>query len=315
MDISIVTTLYNSESCIEEFYTRICKTADTITGNFEILFVNDGSPDRSLEKAIMLFDRDDRVKVIDLSRNFGHHKAIMTGLSHARGDLVFLIDVDLEEEPELLGDFHRELTNSPGTDVVYSVQETRKGRFFEKISGELFYKIFNFLSDWKVPANASTARIMTQSYVKNLVEHRDREIYIDGLWAITGFSQKPYSIIKHSKDDTSYTFFKKIALTVNAITSFSNKPLVYIFNLGVIILLLSALYIFQILFKKLFLHVSVPGYASLIVSIWFLGGLTIVSLGVVGIYLSKMYMEVKNRPYTVIRSIYEKEKEKNDKVT
>ena len=308
MDLSIVTTMYHSESYVEEFYNRICKTADTITDEYEIIFVNDGSPDGSLEIALSLFDRDERVRIIDLSRNFGHHKAIMTGLSHVRGDLIFLIDIDMEEEPELLGQFYRELKTSPGTDVVYSVQKRRKGRFLEKLSGEMFYKVFNFLSDWKVPANASTARIMTGNYVRNLVKHRDREIYIDGLWTITGFTQKPLPITKHGKHDTTYTLFKKIALTVNAITSFSNKPLVYIFYLGVIILLLSTFYIFQILFKKLFLHVSVPGYASIIVSIWFLGGLTILSLGVVGIYLSKMYMEVKNRPYTVIRSIYEKQK-------
>lgn len=309
MDLSIVTTMYRSEPYVEEFFERICAAAGGITENYEIIFVNDGSPDGSLDIALSLFDKDERVKVIDLSRNFGHHKAIMTGLSYAQGKLVFLIDIDLEEEPELLEEFYREFINSTDTDVVYGVQTNRKGRMFEKLSGEVFYRIFNFLSDWKVPSNATTARIMTREYVRSLVKHRDREIYIDGLWSITGYNQKPLSVTKLSKDGTSYTLFKKIALTVNAITSFSNKPLVYIFYLGVMLLILSMLYILQIVIKKMFFKVSVPGYASIIVSIWFLGGLTIVSLGIVGIYLSKMYMEIKDRPYTVIRAVYEKQKD------
>ena len=306
MDLSIVTTMYRSEQYVEEFYRRICTAAESITDSFEIICVNDGSPDKSLDIAVSLYERDDRVRVIDLSRNFGHHKAIMTGLSYARGDLVFLIDIDLEEQPELLEQFYREYKNSEGVDVVYGVQSSRKGGFFEKISGEIFYKVFNFLSYWEVPANTTTARLMSKQYVASLVEHKDSEIYIDGLWTITGFNQKPLPVTKLSSSDTTYTLFRKLSLTVNAITSFSNKPLVYIFYLGVIILLLSTIYIVQIVIKKLLLHISVPGYTSIVVSIWFLGGLTILSLGVVGIYLSKMFMEVKKRPYTIIRSIYEK---------
>ncbi|MBN1291785.1 MAG: glycosyltransferase family 2 protein [Candidatus Latescibacteria bacterium] len=306
MDLSIVTTMYRSEQYVEEFYQRICTVAESITDSFEIIFVNDGSPDGSLDIALSLFERYSRIRIIDLSRNFGHHKAIMTGLSHARGDLVFLIDIDLEEKPELLKEFYSEYKNSPGVDVVYGVQENRKGGYFEKISGAIFYRIFNFLSYWEVPANTTTARLMSKNYVSNLVKHRDREVYIDGLWTITGFNQKPLSVTKLSNSETTYTLFRKLALTVNAITSFSNKPLVYIFYMGVIILVLSMMYIIQIVVKKLLLHVSVPGYTSIVVSIWFLGGLTILSLGVVGIYLSKMFMEVKNRPYTVIRAIYEK---------
>lgn len=138
MKLSIVTTLYKSSEYIDDFYQRISIEAYKITNDYEIIFVDDGSPDESLQKAIGLYQNDSKVKVIELSRNFGHHKAIMTGLSHAVGDYVFLIDSDLEEEPELLGRFWKELHKAEEIDVVYGVQETRKGGRFEKIV-ELYF--------------------------------------------------------------------------------------------------------------------------------------------------------------------------------
>ena len=152
MDLSIVTTMYYSASYLEEFYNRITTTAGKIADDYEIIFVNDGSPDNSLDLAISFYERDDRVRVIDLSRNFGHHKAIMTGLSHAKGEVVFLIDCDLEEDPELLGKFYDELKCSDA-DVIYGVQQARKGGFVEKISGNIFYWMFNLLSSYPVPTN------------------------------------------------------------------------------------------------------------------------------------------------------------------
>src|SRR5256885_14440017 len=149
MKLSIVTTLYYSAPYLDEFYDRACAAAEKFTRDFEIILVNDGSPDNSLEVALSIYQKDHRVKVIDLSRNFGHHKAMMTGLAHASGELVFLIDCDLEEEPELLERFHRELIAS-GADVVYGVQQKRKGDLFERVSGTLFFKLFNALSSQSI---------------------------------------------------------------------------------------------------------------------------------------------------------------------
>ena len=145
MKLSIVTTLYKSSPYIDEFYARISKEAQKITDDYEIIFVDDGSPDDSLQKAVALYEKDSKVKVIELSRNFGHHKAIMTGLSHAKGEFVFLIDSDLEEEPELLGKFWEELHKEKELDVVFGVQESRKGGWFEKFTGGLFWKLINFM--------------------------------------------------------------------------------------------------------------------------------------------------------------------------
>ena len=304
MDLSVVASMYGTEAHIGEFCTRISAAAAKITDDYELIIVNDGSPDKSLDITLSFFERNDNVKIIDLSRNFGHYKAMMTGLSHAQGDLIFLIDSDLEEEPELLEKFHHEYTHDKSVEVVYGIQDTRKGAMFEKISGALFYKIFNFFSIWKIPANVSTVRLMSKSYVENLIKHQDSEVFLAGLWVMTGFKQKPLVFKKGSTSETTYSLRKKVAVVVNAITSFSILPLLYIFYMGSVIIALSTMYIIVMIFKKLVFNITVPGYTSLIVSIFFLGGLTIFSIGIIGIYLSKIFMEVKRWPYTITKTIY-----------
>ena len=306
MELSIVTTLYRSAPYLREFHRRICAEASKITDDYELLFVNDGSPDDSLEVALSLMEKDARVRIIDLSRNFGHHKAMMTGLANAQGHLVFLLDCDLEEDPELLGRFYREMLQT-GADVIYGVQDKRKGAFFERITGAVFYRLINFLSDYPVPANVLVARLMTQRYVASLIEHRDRELFILGLWAITGYTQLPVTVQKHSKGSSAYTFLQKLSILVNAVTSFSNVPLVFIFYLGLTIMALSGSAAIYLLVQRIFFHVYVEGWPSLIVSIWLLGGTTIFCLGILGIYLSKVFIETKQRPYTIVREVYRRE--------
>jgi putative glycosyltransferase len=305
MNLSIVTTLYHSAPWLREFYVRARAAAETITREYEIIFVNDGSPDNSLEAALAIYEEDARVRVIDLSRNFGHHKAIMTGLAQARGDLIFLVDADLEEEPELLTLFYERLREMEA-DVVYGVQQARKGRVFERLTGALFYKLFGLLSAHHVPANQLTARLMTRDYVSSLVAHKEQEIFLVGLWAITGFRQVPVSVVKHDKGHSTYDLRRKIAIFVNALTSFSSKPLVYIFYLGCAIIFLSGAAALYLIFRSLFFGHYLAGWPSLIVSIWLLGGLTIFCIGIVGIYLSKVFVEAKQRPYTIIRRLYER---------
>jgi len=304
MKLSIVTTLYKSSPYIDEFYSRITAEAEKITDDYEIIFVDDGSPDDSLLKAIDLHKIDTKIKVIELSRNFGHHKAIMTGLSHAKGEFIFLIDVDLEEEPELLGKFWENLQNSEDIDVVYGVQESRKGGWFERWSGAIFYKIFNFLSDIEIPSNITTVRLTTQKYNKNLIKYKESELFAHGLFYHCGFNQKAITFSKVSTSTTTYTLRKKIVLLINSITSFSSKPLIYIFNIGFIITFISFLFILKIIFNKLFFDIAFEGWSSMIVSIWFFGGFIILLLGIIGIYLSKIFIETKNRPFSIIRNIH-----------
>ena len=303
MNLSIVTTLYNSAPYLVEFHDRCCTAAGQITDNFEIVVVNDGSPDNSLEVALELHRKDPRVRVVDLSRNFGHHKAMMTGLAHSRGDLVFLLDSDLEEEPELLLQFYEKLT-ATRADVVFGVQNKRKGAFFERFTGNLYFKVFNLLSVQQITPNHITARLMRRKYVSALMQHQEREFVMSGLWALTGFNQVPIGVRKHHKETSAYGFGRKVSHLVNAITSFSNTPLVLIFYLGCFILLISTIAAVDLILRKLLFGTLLQGWASLIVSVWLLGGLTIFCLGVIGIYLSKIFIEVKQRPYTIVKQTY-----------
>ncbi|MFK3798194.1 glycosyltransferase family 2 protein [Pseudomonas sp. NPDC088444] len=307
MKLSIVATLYQSARYIDEFHARATMAAQTLMGNdYEIILVNDGSPDDSLNIAVALTQKDPHVSVIDLSRNFGHHKAMMTGLDHASGDHIFLLDSDLEEEPELLAPFFEHLVQAK-CDVVYGMQEQRKGGWFERWSGHWFYTFFKALTGLALPKNVVTARLMTKRYVSALLRHREREVFMAGLWHITGFDQLPHLVKKHSTSETTYTLRRKLSLLVNSVTSFSNAPLIAIFYIGLSISTLATLYIIYLLVNWLFLEHPLSGWTSVMGSIWLLGGMIISFIGVVGIYLSKIFSETKQRPYTIVRQTYGKQ--------
>ncbi|HEU5259751.1 MAG TPA: glycosyltransferase family 2 protein [Vicinamibacterales bacterium] len=301
--LSIVTSLYKSADFIREFHRRVSETAAQVTTDWELIMVNDGSPDKSLQIAIELQRRDPHTRVVDLSRNFGHHKALMTGLGCSRGDLIFVIDSDLEEDPAWLPIF-LEAMASTGAESIYGVQRSRKGGWFERMSGALFYRIFNKLLTHPFPPNIITARLMTRQYVDALVQHREQEVSLAGLCTITGFEQRPLTLDKGTRGDTSYGLRRRISAFVTAITSFSNRPLLYIFQLGVGVILLSIAAGIVLMYQSMTGRIGVPGWASIMVSIWFLGGVMIFCVGVLGIYLAKVFTETKDRPYTIIRRIY-----------
>jgi len=306
MKLSIVATLYKSSPYIQEFYHRTTVSAQQLVDDdYEIVFVNDGSPDNSLDLAIELSQSDSHVVVVDLSRNFGHHKAMMTGLVHTQGDCIFLIDSDLEEEPEWLLSFSKQMTQEH-CDVVYGIQEQRKGKWFERWSGQCFYRFFKLLTNFSFPENATTARLMTRRYVNALLLHDEREVFIAGLWYITGFFQSPQTVKKHHTSETTYTFRHKIAILVNSVTSFSNIPLVGIFYIGISIFLMTVSITAYLLMNWLFLAKPLSGWTSVMISVWLLGGLIISFIGVIGIYISKIFSETKRRPYTIVRHIYGK---------
>jgi putative glycosyltransferase len=307
--LSIVATLYQSAPYIAEFHQRAGSVARQLVGDdYEIVLVNDGSPDNSLDLAIKLTEEDAHVIVVDLSRNFGHHKAMMTGLAHAKGERVFLIDSDLEEEPEYLIDFSEQMLAEP-CDVVYGVQQQRKGNWFERWSGQWFYRFFKALTGLALAENIVTARLMSRRYVDALLRHEEREVFMAGLWLITGFIQRPQTVKKHSNSDTTYTFRRKMSLLVNSVTSFSNAPLVSIFYIGLSISLFALFYIAYLLIYWVFLAKPLSGWTSVMASIWLLGGMVISFIGVVGIYLSKIFSETKQRPYTIVRQIYARTKD------
>ena len=308
--ISIVTTLYGSAGHLNEFYTRACAVAERIGDEFEIVMVNDGSPDDSLSIAEQLHATDPRVVVVDLSRNFGHHRAIMVGFEQCRGDRVFLIDCDLEEAPELLEQFVDVLDRSEGCDVVYGVQERRKGGWFERVSGAAFWWLFNKMSRLEMSPNTTTVRLMTRRYVNAVLQFEETEFFLGGILAISGFDQTPLLIEKESRGESTYTLRKKLRMFLEAITSFSEVPLRLIGLLGAIIAMISSVYAIFFVGQKLYYGGDIQvGFTTVVVSIWFLSGLIITFIGVIGVYLSKIYLEVKRRPRAIIRSILRKNAE------
>lgn len=309
MKLSIVATLYQSVAYIDEFYRRMRAAAQILVGDdYEIILVNDGSPDDSVDMAVQLTEHDSHVVVVDLSRNFGHHKAMMTGLAHASGEQIFLIDSDLEEEPEWLLAFAEQMATDK-SDVVYGVQEKRKGGLFERWSGQWFYGLFKLLTGLTLPENVVTARLMSRRYVDALLRHEEREVFMAGLWHITGFVQRPHTIKKHCTSETTYTFSRKMSLLVNSVTSFSNAPLISIFYIGISISLFSSIYIAWLLINWMLLSKPLSGWTSVMASIWLLGGMIISFIGVVGIYLSKIFSETKRRPYTIVRQVHAQRKD------
>lgn len=305
MKIAVVTTLYNSAPYIGEFVERVRTELKKLTDDYEIILVDDGSPDDSLRSALALLPTEPRLKVIELSRNFGHHKAIMTGLEHASGDLVFLIDVDLEEPPELLGEFFPTLRDE-GVDVVFGLQKARKGRLIERFGGHLAWRFLNLFLSVKIPHSHSTVRLMTRHYVNALVRHKEHMTAIGGLWVITGFKQKGIGFEKGSRGQTSYSMGRRLVALLDSITSFSELPLFIVFYIGCAVIIVSMVMGVFLIIRRLSGHL-LEGWASTIVLISFFGGLTVFSIGVVGLYVSRIFIETKGRPYTLIRKIHGQE--------
>lgn len=306
MKLSIVSTLYQSAPYITEFHQRASTVAQQLVGeDYEIVLVNDGSPDDSLARAVALTAKDEHVIVVDLSRNFGHHQALVAGLSHIRGDYVFMIDSDMEEDPALLQEFWQVMKADPAIDVVYGIQRgQRKGAAFERISGRIFYSLFAWLSDMPYPANQLTARLMKRDYVLRVLEYQERTFDLWGLFSLAGFKQKAVPATKACKGGTTYTLSRKIAIAFEMISSFSTKPLSIIFLAGLAATVLSFLLIIYLLALRLLVNQPVSGWTSIVVSVWLIGGMILMSLGVLGLYISKIFLEVKQRPRYHVAKVY-----------
>jgi putative glycosyltransferase len=304
MRLSVVTTLYKSAVHVEEFYRRASEAAGRITDDYEIVMVDDGSPDTSLDIACALAAKDGRVRVVELSRNFGHHKALMAGLDHAKGELCFLIDSDLEEDPALLGAFLEKM-QSTDCDVVYGFQERRKGEALESAGGRIAWYWINKLYSIDIPVNQCTVRLMRREYVDALLLHRESNTIIGGLWVITGFRQVGIPIAKNHRKESSYSLLLRFVTLLNGITSFSTVPLNLMVGFGMIVSFISFAFGIFVILEKLIRNTAV-GWASLIVSIWFMGGVIVFCLGVIGIYVSRIFVETKNRPYVIVRRIHQR---------
>lgn len=299
--LSIVSTLYRSADTIEEFVYRSSAAARGLVGDdFEIVIVDDGSPDNSLEIVKALAPINPNLVIIELSRNFGHHPALLEGMRQSRGDLVFLIDSDLEEEPEWLATFADQMKESQ-SDVVYGYQVSRKGGFFERSLGALYWKVIRSLSGLNIPDSIITCRLMTREYVDAVLQFKEREVSIGGLFSLAGYEQTPLSVNKGNKGESSYSAPLKVWHLINSVTSFSTKPLEIIFVMGLFITLIGFGLVTYLLIQAVAWNRPPEGWTSVMASLWLIGGVVILSLGTVSIYLGKVYIEVKARPRVLIK--------------
>jgi putative glycosyltransferase len=303
VDLSIVATLYRSEAYIEEFVERSLAVARKLAPRIEIILVNDCSPDASLRKSLELRERFPEIRIVDLAINAGHHRAMMVGLCFARGSRVFLVDVDLEEDPEWLLPFWQKMEDGR-LDVVFGTQRKRKGTLVERLFGSLFYSIVNFSGE-TFQADSVTARLMSQRYVAALTAFQEREFAIGDLWVRAGFAQASFPVEKKFRQASSYTFRKRAKNAVLGIVSTSTLPLTAIFLFGMAVSVLSAIYMAFLLGRYLLIGSLVEGWLSLILSVWLLGGATLMSLGIIGLYLARIFYETKRRPYVVIRDVHD----------
>ena len=229
MLISVVSTLYLSEETIEEFCKRLQDTIETITSDYEIILVDDDSPDKSFKVAQKIRKLNKKIKLIQFSRNFGHHRAIYAGLEYSKGDYIYLIDSDLQEEPETLLEFYDLITQQKELDAVIGIQENR-GRSFFNLFASIYYKLFNYLSDTAIQRqNLMTLRLMKRNLVDAFLRHKDKEVFLAPLFSISGFKQIYIPQKKIPSKKTTYNFHRRYNIFVNSIFSFSSKPLYFVF--------------------------------------------------------------------------------------
>ena len=307
MKISVVTTLYRSKIFLAEFIFEIQQALNKIEcSDYELIFVNDGSPDDSLQFLIEMKKTIQEIKILDLSRNFGHHYAIQIGLEHAKGDYMFLIDNDLETPPSVLIEFYNEIKNNSTLDVVYGYQKFRKGNIIEKYTGSIFWILINKLSDTKIPHNILTERLMTKQYVNALLQMKDANIFLGGMMHWVGFNQKGIAIKKGKRvGKGTYSLKRKAELMLQAITSFSGKPLEWLFYFGLIISFGSIAFIIFLGIRKLIEQDKVElGWTSIIAINVLILGVISTFLGIIGIYIYKIFRQVQGRPNAIIKKVY-----------
>jgi glycosyltransferase involved in cell wall biosynthesis len=299
--LSVIVPCYNEQDVIGETYKRIKQVLiENQYDNHEILFINDGSRDYTLKKLKEIAIADNEVRIISLSRNFGHEAALSAGLNKCRGELVFIIDADLQDPPELLPKMI-EIYNKEGCNVVYGVRKSRaRETFFKKLTSKLFYRVFNYLADVKFPSDAGDFRLLDKTVIDSYRKFREKNKFVRGIISWIGFKQVPvyYERDARQAGTTKYSYRKLTALAINAIFSFSKKPLKLAISVGFLSVFIS-LGLSVYVFLSKFLH-PLPGWASTLLIIIFFGGIQLLTIGVLGEYIGSILDEVKNRPEYII---------------
>lgn len=303
-ELSIVVPCHNEETSLKECFQRILIACEPVTnGDFEIVFVNDGSTDGTWRVMESIVESDSRVVCLDLSRNFGHQAALIAGLHQAIGKRVLILDADLQDPPELLTEMWRLLDN--GADVVFGKRRSRRGdSHIKKLSAKGFYWLLSNLASTEIPRDVGDFRLMNRAVVDVILSMPESYPFVRGMVAWAGFHQVSiyYDREERISGDTSYSNLRMLALAIDGITGFSIAPLRLITILAFLTLLLALLFFGYSIYGWLKLSV-VPGWTSLFSIVLFLGSMQMLALGVIGEYVGRIFIETKRRPVTVIRHV------------
>ncbi|HCU01673.1 MAG: hypothetical protein UR66_C0017G0002 [Candidatus Moranbacteria bacterium GW2011_GWE1_35_17] len=300
--ISVVTPVYKCEKCIDALCARLKSVIEKITDNFEIILVNDASPDNAWDVIMKNSKNDPRIKGINLSRNFGQHYAITAGIDSAEGDWVVVMDCDLQDKPEEISKLYNKAIEGE-FDIVFGRRIMRKDGFLKRMASRFFYKVFEYLSgikfDYTVANFSISKRLVIESFKDLREQNRSFPYFINWL----GFN-RGYVDIDHGKRDngeSAYTIKKLLKFALDNIIAYSNKPLILSIWVGLFFSFLSIAYVLYLILRYISYGVVIEGWTSVIVSIWFIGGLIFANLGVIGLYIGKIFNETKNRPLYIIK--------------
>jgi dolichol-phosphate mannosyltransferase len=303
MKISVVTPVYKAENCIEVLHERLGKELKKLTDDYEIIFVNDSSPDNSWKVIEKICSKDNKAKGINLARNFGQHHAITAGLDYAEGDWVVVMDCDLQDRPEDIKKLY--LRAQEGFDVVFGQRTERKDGLLKKLSSDIFYICYNYFTDSKYDGSVANFSISRSIVIKNfrrMKEHsRSFPLFVKWMGFNIGFVEVTHS--KRLEGKSSYSFHKLFNLAINSIVSQSDKPLRLAIKVGFILSSFSIIYAVFLILRHALYDVNVEGWTSLMVSIFFLSGLLLANMGVLGLYIGKIFEETKGRPIYIVREL------------
>jgi len=298
---SLVVPIWNEEAVIPELYRRVIETMDSTGASWELICVNDGSHDRSLQMLLDLHAQDQRVKVIDFSKNFGHQIAITAGADYAEGDAVIVMDADLQDPPDVVLRMIEQWR--AGYEVVYAVRAKREGEtWFKLLTAKLFYRLMQRISDVNIPLDAGDFRLMDRRVVLAMRQLREKHRFMRGLSSWVGFKQigVEYERAERYAGETKYPLRKMLRLALNAITSFSYLPLQLATYFGFTLAFISLIGIVLTVILRLSGSSAFAGQATTLVSVLFLGGIQLIFLGIIGEYLGRIYDEVKARPLYIV---------------
>ncbi|NML69374.1 glycosyltransferase family 2 protein [Chryseobacterium sp. RP-3-3] len=303
--ISIVSPVYRAEKILPILVSEINKVSEKMGVDYEIILVDDRSPDNSWEVMKSLAEKNKHLKIYRLSRNFGQHPAIMAGLSKAKGEWIVVMDCDLQDQPkEIEKLYHKALE---GYDTVLARREIRIDSFFKRWSSKMFYKVFNYLAGIEINNEVANFGIYHRKVIQSVLNINDNIKFFPLFANWVGFNSTNVSVEHSSREDgkSSYSLSRLISLAFNVIISFSDKPLKIFVGFGAAISFLSVLVAAFFVIRYFEGKITEPGFSSLILSIWFLSGVVISCIGIVGIYLGKTFNQTKNRPVFIIDEAYE----------